>query len=347
MYSAILLKCITKLQNERSPSSIYHLLKGKRSSQTIQDAKAYGLSPFFGIYKTLSKKQFQNSLSILQKENLITWLDDDQLMITEAGRISLQTDMEESPELDWLDGFNVHHIAPQFWLRLLLWIQTGSNLLKDESHFIPVHDQWESVDWVRQFYRNKKKDLEGHFTNLYQELYSLLKLHRSFHADIVVSRLTGYKKIGLSKQQIAEKWKLPIEDVEMYIQSSIHFIVNKVCQNQSEFPALLAFIPEKLKQLPLTDSAAKTYYWLKQGYSIEHIAKKRRLKINTIQDHLIEITYVDSSFSIDSYVAKEDKEMINRTIDELNTKRLKVIKDHLPDSVSYFMIRMVMAKNYQ
>ncbi|GAA0481333.1 helix-turn-helix domain-containing protein [Salinibacillus aidingensis] len=347
MYQTILLACIDRIDDEKSFSSIYHLLKGKRSAQTIQDAKAYGLSPIFGILKSLTKNQFRNSLLKLHKDEYIEWKGEETVSLTSTGKSYLSIRKSQEPELAWFDGFNLHHIAPHFRLRLLLWIQTASNLLKNHSHFIPVNDQREVATWVKTFYQKKKNQLDAHFASLHEELHQLLKLHQPFHADIFVATLTGFRKIGLSKQQIAEKWNLTIEDAELYLQSSIHFILNKVHQNQTEFPTLSEFIPHELMQLPLTASAGKTRKLLKQGYTIEQISRRRNLKVNTIQDHIVEIIHVDPSYPVDSFVSAEAEQIIRNKISELNTKRLKVIKEQLPESISYFMIRIVMAKLYQ
>ncbi|MRG86440.1 helix-turn-helix domain-containing protein [Salinibacillus xinjiangensis] len=347
MFQAVLLECFYKIETERSKSSIFHLLRGKRSSQTIQDAKAFHLSQYFGIYKSLTRNAFDEEIKQMLTLHILTTGDNDSILVTPEGIQLLKDYQKRMPELGWLNGFNLQHSASDFWQRLLLFIQTGSNMLNNRSHFIPVLDHAEIMKWVKRYYQNHKEELTSLFQDIYHEVYQLLKEHQQFHAEVIVARMTGYQKIGLSKQQISPKYELSIHDVEIYLKASMHFMVDTVNKNQERFPRLHEFIPEELNQLPLTTSAKKTYYWFKSGYTPEQIAQKRGLKRNTIYDHLIEIAIVDPSFAIHSFVKEDEEIIILNTVQRLNTQRLKAIKDELPSEIDYFQIRLVLAKHNQ
>ena len=54
----MILYCLQKINGERTIYSIYHLLHGKKSSQTIQDATFISSSSFFSIHiPTISRKK--------------------------------------------------------------------------------------------------------------------------------------------------------------------------------------------------------------------------------------------------------------------------------------------------
>jgi uncharacterized protein YpbB len=54
----ILLYCLKQLNGERTIYSIYHLLNGKKSSQTLQDAHLFSLKRYFGILESLTRESF-------------------------------------------------------------------------------------------------------------------------------------------------------------------------------------------------------------------------------------------------------------------------------------------------
>lgn len=70
-FDAIVLDILSSMKGERSPSAVYHLLKGKRSSQTIQDAGLFAVSKYFGFCSALSREQVAASVQRLKQESLV------------------------------------------------------------------------------------------------------------------------------------------------------------------------------------------------------------------------------------------------------------------------------------
>ena len=58
----MILFCLHKINGERTIYSIYHLLKGKKSSQTIQDTHLFHLQPFYQTYTNLSRNDLEVQL---------------------------------------------------------------------------------------------------------------------------------------------------------------------------------------------------------------------------------------------------------------------------------------------
>ncbi len=55
----MILFCLQKINGERTIYSIYHLLKGKKSSQTIQDTHLFHLQPLFQTEYELESKRIR------------------------------------------------------------------------------------------------------------------------------------------------------------------------------------------------------------------------------------------------------------------------------------------------
>ncbi|WP_182916973.1 helix-turn-helix domain-containing protein [Bacillus sp. PK3_68] len=77
--------------------------------------------------------------------------------------------------------------------------------------------------------------------------------------------------------------------------------------------------------------------------SIEEISTHRRLKQSTVEDHVVELAFNYPGFSIRPFVDKATEEQVLKAAAVLSNKRIKPIKERLPD-VSYFQIRLVLAK---
>ena len=80
----------------------------------------------------------------------------------------------------------------------------------------------------------------------------------------------------------------------------------------------------------------------KEGKAIPEIAKARNLSTQTIENHLS--FYVESGeLSINEMVDKEKQKAISNAIELCGNKSLKLLKENLPEGISYGDIRMVLA----
>lgn len=83
----------------------------------------------------------------------------------------------------------------------------------------------------------------------------------------------------------------------------------------------------------------------RQNYSPQQIAAIRHLSLNTVYGHLISWYLLGGAFPIDKYLDAETERCVLHAIAQVDDyQRLSQIKAHLPDSITYTQIRMVVAK---
>nr|WP_239583345.1 helix-turn-helix domain-containing protein [Metabacillus iocasae] len=121
-------------------------------------------------------------------------------------------------------------------------------------------------------------------------------------------------------------------------------MVHLINHDASSFPVLSALLKDLNVNVPITASTLRTYKLLKRNYSIEEIASIRRLKVSTIEDHIAELALCVPTFLIDKYVSVEYQHKIKQAVQLLQTNKLKEIKAHVGEDISYFQIRVVLAK---
>ncbi len=345
----VLLYCVERFHKERSMSAVYYLLKGKKSAQTIQDAVWYGMKKLFSVYPGLSREDFQKAVALAEQKKWIT-ITGQVAGITEAGRKVSADLFNRYPLPGHLDGWTYHDTDNLFWQRLSLIVQTISNWANDETRFFPVQRDYLIQNWVKNWFRKirlkyTKQQLADAF---YEELYRLFAEMESEELDpnIIVYRLTGHKKPGLTPVQIANLYAWDYVYYYFLFRSYIHFIIRKLRLEKQQYPLLYSLARIEHPRHFLTKSGMKTYQYLKMGYSIEKISRLRKLKRNTIEDHIVEIAITDPNFSIDPYVLPELQQKINQTAYRLKTRKLKKIKEALPEA-DYFSIRLVLSKMEQ
>ena len=97
------------------------------------------------------------------------------------------------------------------------------------------------------------------------------------------------------------------------------------------------------KRIMVGDSEKATFDLLKDGKTIDEIAKSRGLAISTIYDHLYRLVannYLSSSEFVPENIIKQILEAKSKVP---NATKLKEIKELLPESITYNEIRCVLA----
>lgn len=344
-FDSLLLYCQKQLHTNRSSSASYRLLKGFKAIQTLQDAKLFQVQQFYGVYPNLTQKQYDEKINQLMKQKLLS-VDEKStkriIRLTDRGEVKLQ-EYRHLLHFKLLNGMAYYKIDKLFQQRLLLFIQTLLNTQMNHFNFIPIIDSQPITDWVRTFYYQTKDNHDNIHVRLYEELVQLLRSLPDQWAAIFVDRITSYQTYGLNTFQLANKYQLATEDIPIIEKAIIHYMLTAINRDKQSFPILISFMKHQEDHMTLTLSAKKTLLLLKQGYSLDEIARLRRLKKNTIEDHMIEIALNDVAFPYEEYLSETDIREINQAVNETKGYRLRDIKEKLHDNISYFQIRLYLA----
>lgn len=338
----LILYCLNVLNGERSIYAIYHILNGKKSSQTIQDIKLFHLERFFNTYKNFSRTELESIVKDLEKEKFIVEKELLHFQLSLKGREAIEPFLRTYPFLNDLNGWK-YSFDWIFWQRLTLFVQVISNSIHGEKRYLPIQKNKEAQKWVKSVLQTVPLSWKQLGRKLYDELIRALKEYKYMSPAIIVTRLTGFKSIGLTKDQACELFHLEKELYHFQFISYLHFLLHTIETNKVKFPLLFLMIEDLHHDAPITLSARKTYHLIQKGYSIEEIAAMRNLKVNTIQDHIVELALNLENFQIDPYVNEEKREKILEAAKLSPTKQLKHIKQHIEDA-SYFEIRLVIAR---
>lgn len=103
--SMIVLFCLHKINGERTVYSILHLLNGKKSSQTIQDAHFFRLTPFFSINPSLKRVELEWIIDFLKKQGFISQNGEQSYSLTSLGIEQLKAYFKQNPISIHLNGW--------------------------------------------------------------------------------------------------------------------------------------------------------------------------------------------------------------------------------------------------
>lgn len=341
----LVLTAVKKINGERKLGGIYHLLTGKHSAQTIQDAYLFQLSPIVSSLNTIDKIEYEQLINYFYVQKIIH-LTGEYPTMTAKGEQYYEQLSEKFYLPPYYHGgkFEWNKATSKLWNRLSLTIQTVSHIVSQTINFIPVCYELETQRWVKLFLRNNNYRYKLICEMLYNELIQFLSIFSERERELFVNRLTGYGFTGKTFDQLC----LPYEEdplfAKMYFRSILHKMIAYVNKQPIVYPLLSQFLDGISEQKMITATAQQTWYYVKQGKSMEEIARIRGLKTSTIEDHFIELAIYEEDFSLDPYLSKEQLDQILTVVKKLNSKRLRHIKEHLPAHITYFQIRLALTQ---
>ncbi|QPC46731.1 helix-turn-helix domain-containing protein [Mangrovibacillus cuniculi] len=335
----LILTIATTLHEQRSYSSIFHILKGKKSSQTIQDIHLFSLTAYFSILPKLSKEQFMERLNSLRDDQYIS-LDTELIKVTSSGL----NKMHNAPILfPFLNGWSFHKVTKERWEKMNLLIQVVSNALSQNKNYIPIV-QDEKVQKELKFFlaSHLTSQTLKEFAHTLLEECSVVFEEMETAPTLLIKKLSGVKTSGQTMYQLADEWN--VSEIEMQLMW-LHAWHEWMAIYERLQPPLLSMLLQTTNNVSLyTSSTQHTKRLLDMGNSLEDVASIRGLKKSTIEDHVIELALMDPHFDSSILLTQEEERLINEAIETLQVQRLKPIKESVGDAISYFQIRLCIAR---
>ncbi|PID00594.1 MULTISPECIES: helix-turn-helix domain-containing protein [unclassified Sporosarcina] len=332
-FDSILLTIFQRLHGERSAQGVYHILRGKKSGQTLQDVEYYQVKSYYALLPHLTASEFQQALERMQADDLI--------YINELVYVTAKGQMATGSEMWRFNGWNYRGLEREFARRLALLVQTLSNLRSGETMFMPIQKELPTQQFIKGFLRNQSSSMISLSTSLRKELEYVFT-HSSLsdlQCTIVSGRLTGYKLTGSTWEQMADRLNMSVKTIQLYYLEALHMLLDYL-QHHPNLPLLSELAIGCRVDTYLTQSAERTQKLFERGYSVEQIASLRNLKLSTIEDHFIEMAANMESFPYKEFITEEQRDTVWRHVEQLQTKRLRLLKQQCPE-LSYFQLRLI------
>ncbi|MBK3497254.1 helix-turn-helix domain-containing protein [Viridibacillus sp. YIM B01967] len=336
-FQHLLLQIFHKFGGERSVSAGFHLLKGKRSGQTIQDVGNFNLHAFFGLTPKLSKEKYLDQAEQLVGKGYATYKDEQFFILTNAGR-----EKANGSKMMQFNGWYYRGNEHIFFKRLSLVIQSLSYSVQEVKSFAPIQKNEDIQLWVKHYLVKNNYKSNAFIQTIRDEISDSLKglpVEES-SLNLLLYRLTGFNTPGWTWEQLAREQESTLLDVQLAFLEVLHAWLDALYKGPKYYLSQLAE-GIRIEQL-LTESAQKTANLFHQGYTLEQISAIRRLKGSTIEDHLVEMAMSLQEFPLEQFVAQQDVEAIVYAVQQMNSKKLKVLRDSMPE-LSYFQIRLILA----
>ncbi len=334
--SSILLFVISKMDGQRTLNAGFHLLRGKKSGQTLTDVEYFNVKPFFGILPKLEDSTYAKAIDELMEAGLLIQ-DDKFVCLTQQGNKKV----EELPEFHFR-GWDYRGREMVFFSRIALLVQTLSYMSKGESSFTPIQRDRDTQLFVKRLLERQPYTDPGFSKRIGDELK--MALLQSGMSDvqkyIFACRLTGRSETTKTWDQLAAELGEGTDVLRLLFIESLHRLL-PIVEESDDFPFITKSAFEIKVHSYLTDSALHTKKLFDRGHSMESIASIRNLKMSTIEDHVIEMAMNDKRFPVTHFVSEDQIRAVISKSAEMGTKRLKLLKKEF-DTLSYFELRLIL-----
>lgn len=339
-FESILFTLFQRLHGERSAQGVFHILRGKRSGQTLQDVEYYQVKSFYSLVPNMQAQDFQRVVHRMLDNGFLR-VEDQLVYVTEKGE-------QEYVDYGWrFNGWDYRGKEREFVKRLALLVQTLSNVGNGENMFMPIQKELHIQQFVKGFLQKQSSSFSKLATMLYEELEQAMReTHLTeLQCTILSYRLTGYGLTAYTWEQLSDQLQLPTTSIQLLFLESLHIILDFIFHHK-ELLVLKSLAVGCRVDTYLTHSAERTKKLFEHGYAIEQIASLRNLKLSTIEDHFVEMAANITDFPFRNFVSSEQITLVWNHIDRLQTKRLRILKEQC-DELTYFQLRLIVIHGRQ
>ncbi|MBE5674700.1 helix-turn-helix domain-containing protein [Staphylococcus sp. SS35] len=292
--------------NYKTNKSIYNILVGKKSHQTFFDACS---QQQLSLYHSLPLLKYPSFELFLENIN----------------------EFDSEVEIALHPRFTFESMVQTFQSMQLL-VQTMSNIKQQSFQFVPISQNNKIQETVKIVYNYiKENDLQSDFENELHHLFEAISLKGPCYLHYY---LQGYDEPMYTRQQVSL-----IEQISQ--QQIFEYEMNNLVAMMFELEKIEYTILSRLIIKPtLSNQTFITFTKLLENFTMENIAEQQQVKINTIEDHVLEILIKGYMSNYDDYIDDELLQQFLNFYNQHRGERLKYYKEKF-DSLSYFQIKVL------
>ncbi|MFC0233097.1 helix-turn-helix domain-containing protein [Vagococcus entomophilus] len=270
-------------------TTLLHLLQGKKTASILSYGALYGYLPLYGVLPQLKKQELIKQLRHLEKEKLLC-VEDSFVQI--CSQFPLPIELQEQFVFPHISGLECAKEAPLFWNRALFATQVLSELTHHNNQYRPLETQFLIQQKLKAWLKIKPYTLDEKSQLLYQEWLKFINHHlNKKEAEFLVDHFSGYQKVGRTQQQFQMstlQYHLIVTDIQ-------HLFFKKIAQNEGDYPLLHSLMRyfQLNNGLQTIDESVILF---QSGRQIAEIARAKKIKVNTVKDHLLEYGCCDKNF---------------------------------------------------
>lgn len=322
--------------NKMKGTTLYHLLRGRRTNSVLVYGFFHGVLPYLGAFpkleESLIKKILKNHCS---KGFLVE--HDGEYQLTDEGRMALKKNALRFPDIDY---FSFGKTASMNWRLVKFAVQVVSYISYGENEYVPIETSpYYTIQVKNWLKRQEKAQLP---TQIKTELATIFKQLSDTQVTFLSNQFSGRQIDGSVVYQLLPKTMQEFPYNQLFEDEAIHAFFRQLKKIPESI--LYALVKEGLKQ-NYNQSARQTIRLFLQGATKEQVMQIRHIKTSTINDHLIEWAIVDETFPFQRFISREAQVHLSQLDQPMLTWQYAEINERF--SISYDSFRLFQIREYR
>ncbi|MFT8446785.1 MAG: helix-turn-helix domain-containing protein [Liquorilactobacillus nagelii] len=282
----------------RRPVVIRQLLINKRTVSNLFWGLEYQLLDWLAVAPNLNKVYFEQQIDQLQHS--------ESLKVVENGVILTPSGFQQWQKYQAIHYWRqapllVQQYQVRAWKKMLaLLIQVFSEMTYHNPHYyVNITDpqlQYWLKRWLRHFSRQQ---LQQEFV---RTLTTFLIQKPQLVADVFLNMFSGHQVAGQTLLQLQQQTGWTVGELNCLLSDFSLQLAEKLLTQGPAWQELI-----KLFRLPsrLTASSVRSYQLFLKRQTVAEIARQRKLKVSTIQEHLLEAAIFENDFPYQHILSTE------------------------------------------
>lgn len=314
------------------------IASGKRTPSVLYNVEKNNLYVLFALFPDISLKEWQHVIQYLISDGLLE-LHDDYVKITPEGSIQKDKFLKKHTFINNLDQLHYSATKKLYWRRFIFITQILSEFSYQNKRYIPyltsVDDQMSTKKWLSTL----NEPLSELALSWMRELTALLQLFTIEHANFIAGHFIGHGLSGKTSRQLQSVYDLSSEHYVVLIDQLSYQMAQL---DKDIFPLMTSLWDHTHSDCDegLSRSAWLSKMLLEKGYSLEEVARRRKLKSNTIKEHILECVLITDWSYYKRYISSKHYKSLHSLFTSKPSTDFSEAKERISD-LDFFTFRLV------
>ncbi|WP_423189527.1 helix-turn-helix domain-containing protein [Alkalibacterium sp. f15] len=267
------------------------IASGKRTPSVLFNVEKNKLYALFALFPELSIKDWERIIHLLIAQQCIM-IADDHLKITPVGLKEKENFKKDFPFINNLDQLRYATTKQLFWSRFIFITQIFSEYSYQNKDYVPYLSNLDNQLSIKKWLVGYGKAMDELTLMWFEELNALLRSFSTDHSNFIAGHFVGHNINGSTSRQIQNTHDLSTEHYKVLIDQLSYKIA---LRDENSFPLISSLWKHTYKD---SDEGLSHSVWISKkmlgkGISLNEVAKRRKLKDNTIKEHILECVLIE------------------------------------------------------
>lgn len=313
-------------------NQLIHVLNGKRTPSTLFFIEKNNLHPLFRLAPHMTIEELEQSLNELVTEDYLEKIQSE-YRLTKEGK-SIIADFEKNEKIYHVSHLLWNSFSEEFFQVWQFLTQIYSEVSYKNNKYRPLIKDFSVQQWIKDWLHSQSYPIDEQSELWSEELIVIFENLSSTEADFLSSHLTGHQHAGDTIQKIMMDLNWSKDQYNIHLKMLLYHVMDFIYFSKD----LLLHHDLLEKELQnnnygLSYSALQTMNHLFRGEKFITVAQKRRLKIGTVYEHLLEAALIDKEFNFEPFLPLDDPRLAHlyKIIHEDPLIKYQEIKEKVPD----------------